>query len=57
LILYYIFRLVKNSESPELKDLRKSLSETQKQLQLTVDKCKQAEEDATEKSEQVKLNV
>ncbi|XP_060838928.1 centrosomal protein of 290 kDa-like isoform X2 [Rhopalosiphum padi] len=45
--------LIKNKESPELKDLRKKLSETQEQLELGLDKCQKAEEDATEKAEQI----
>lgn len=31
------------------------LSETQEQLELALDKCQRAEEDATEKSEQVNI--
>lgn len=50
---YIIYRLMKNSESPELKNLRKKLSETQEQLELALEKSQRAEEDATEKSEQV----
>ncbi|XP_027846641.2 centrosomal protein of 290 kDa [Aphis gossypii] len=45
--------LIKNKESPELEDLRKKLSETQEQLELGLDKCQKAEEDATEKAEQI----
>ncbi|CAI6368037.1 unnamed protein product [Macrosiphum euphorbiae] len=45
--------LNKNKESPELKDLRKKLSETQEQLELGLEKSQKAEEDATEKAEQI----
>jgi len=55
LIYYNIYRLNKNKESPELKDLRKKLSETQEQLELGLEKSQKAEEDATEKAEQVTL--
>lgn len=55
LIYYNIYRLNKNKESPELKDLRKKLSETQEQLELCLEKSQKAEEDATEKAEQVIL--
>lgn len=51
-----MYRLIKDKESPELNDLRTKLSETQKQLELSIDKCQKAEEDATEKAEQVKFN-
>ncbi|KAL4149414.1 hypothetical protein QTP88_003367 [Uroleucon formosanum] len=45
--------LNKNKESPELKDLRKKLYETQEQLELSLEKSQKAEEDATEKAEQI----
>ncbi|XP_022173371.1 centrosomal protein of 290 kDa-like isoform X2 [Myzus persicae] len=45
--------LIKNKESPELKDLRTKLSETQEQLELSLEKSQKAEEDATEKAEQI----
>ncbi|XP_060881211.1 centrosomal protein of 290 kDa-like isoform X2 [Metopolophium dirhodum] len=45
--------LNKNKESPELKELRKKLSETQEQLELSLEKSQKAEEDATEKAEQI----
>lgn len=45
--------LNKNNESPELKQLRRKLSETQEQLELALDKSQRAEEDATDKAEQV----
>lgn len=48
-----IYRLTKNNESPELKDIRKKLIETQENLELAIDRSQRAEEDATEKSEQV----
>lgn len=57
LIYYNIYRLNKNKESPELKDLRKKLYETQEQLELSLEKSQKAEEDATEKAEQVTLNI
>jgi len=37
--------------------LRKKLSETQEQLELGLEKSQKAEEDATEKAEQVTLNI
>lgn len=37
--------------------MRKKLSETQEQLELGLDKCQKAEEDATEKAEQVTFNI
>jgi len=52
---YKIYRLIKNKESPELQDLRKKLSETQEQLELSLEKSQKAEEDATEKAKQVTL--
>lgn len=36
-----------------MKDIRKKLIETQEKLELAIDKSRRAEEDATEKSEQV----
>jgi len=57
LIYCNIYRLIKNKESPELEDLRKKLSETQEQLELGLDKCQKAEEDATEKAEQVTFYI
>lgn len=46
-------RLIKNNESPELQDLRKKLTDNQNQLEIALEKSKRAEEDATEKAEQV----
>jgi len=37
--------------------LRKKLSETQEQLELCLEKSQKAEEDATEKAEQVTLKI
>lgn len=48
---------MKNNESPELKDLRKKLSEARDQLELAIDKGQRADEDATEKAEQVMLHI
>ncbi|XP_025411308.1 myosin-8-like isoform X3 [Sipha flava] len=45
--------LIKNKESPELKQLRNKLFETQEQLELGLEKIQRAEEDATEKSKQI----
>lgn len=52
-----IFRLIKNNESPELEDLRKKIFELQEQLKSSLDKSQRAEEEATEKSERVTLNL
>ncbi|XP_050436659.1 centrosomal protein of 290 kDa isoform X2 [Adelges cooleyi] len=45
--------LNKSNETPEVIDLRQRLHETKKQLELTTDKAKIAEEDATRKAEQI----
>lgn len=44
---------MKNNESPELQDLRKKLSDVQDQLDIALKKSQIADEDATEKAEQV----
>ncbi|XP_050520658.1 centrosomal protein of 290 kDa isoform X2 [Daktulosphaira vitifoliae] len=45
--------LNKSNESPEIKDLQKNLSTLQEQLEIITDKAKVAEEDATNKAEQI----